>query len=699
MIGQYRFKDDKLIVHTLNMDSVVKSLSSESRLRPIIDVRAQLKQTLYGVHPKKLERIPFLVFGGKLNQLDASNIELVHYTGYVMLEFNNLENEVAAVSLRSDAAQMPQTLLAFVGCSGRSVKVVVSFTLRDSTLPTAELQIEHFHAEAYLRAVKYYEPQLNHPVSLKEPTPIQACRMSYDAAAYYNPHPVVIQIDQPTRMPALSFKQTPEVVPIDPVERLMPGMKRTGRLAVLYNMALVNTTQKAVFYTAETGKLQLKEFLTSLAENCYQAGIPEEEALGWTFLLHDLEPHQLEARTTFRAVYLLKRSLQRPTSDQLPKSISFVLSIEAFMTRRYFFRHNEMSNTIEYASRSSMYGDFKPYDTKASHTICIEAQREGIAVWDKDIDRFVLSDYVQTYHPITDFLNELPPWDGVDHIRELAQRIPTASTAWHDRFFRWFLSMVAHWQQLDTQHANSATPLLVGNQGCGKSTFCLNLLPPALRSYYTDSLDFSKRREVELALHRYALINLDEFDSIKSSQQSYVKQVLQKVNVSTRLPYQSTTQLLRRYATFIATSNNFDLLTDPTGSRRYICIEITGKISYDQPINYDQLYAQAVALLAQNERYWFTQAEEEAITEDNQSFQQLPVEELLFQQYFTISEATEAKQWLLATEILTVLAKKQKGFALSKKVIVNFGRILKRHKVPSKRSSRGTVYAVEGYGV
>ena len=697
MIGQYRFMGDKLIVHTLNLDSVVKSLCELTRLRPITEVRAQLKQTIYGVQPRKLERVPFLVFGGKINLIDPSNIELVHYTGYVMLEFNNLENEARANSLRYEAAQMPQTLLTFVGCSGRSVKVVVPFTLRDGTLPSKEQEIECFHAEAYMRAIKYYEPQLNHPVSLKEPTPIHACRMSYDAAVHYNPEATAIQIDQPTKMPLFSFKQTPEAVPTDPVERLLPGIQRTGRLAVLYNMALANTTQKAVFYTAETGKLQLKSFLTSLAENCYQAGIPEEEALGWTFLLHDLAPHALEARTTFRAVYLLKKAIQYPIL--MPKSTVFVLLIEEFMNRRYFFRHNEMSNTIEYASRAAMYGDFKPYDTKASHTICIEAQREGIAVWDKDIDRFVLSDYVQTYHPITDFLNELPPWDGVDHIRELAQRIPTESTAWHDRFFRWFLSMVAHWQQLDTQHANSATPLLVGNQGCGKSTFCLNLLPPALRSYYTDSLDFSKRREVELALHRYALINLDEFDSIKSSQQSYVKQVLQKVNVSTRLPYQSTTQLLRRYATFIATSNNFDLLTDPTGSRRYICIEITGKISYDQPINYDQLYAQAVALLAQNERYWFTQAEEEAITEDNQSFQQLPVEELLFQQYFTISEATEAKQWLLATEILTVLAKKQKGFALSKKVIVNFGRILKRHRVPSKRSSRGTVYAVEGVGV
>ena len=101
--------------------------------------------------------------------------------------------------------------------------------------------------------------------------------------------------------------------------------------------------------------------------------------------------------------------------------------------------------------------------------------------------------------------------------------------------------MVAHWLGLDREHGNSTTPLLVGDQGCGKSTYCLNILPPELRQFYTDSIDFSKRRDTELALHRYALVNIDEFDSVKDTHQSYLKHILQKANVSTRCPIRRPT--------------------------------------------------------------------------------------------------------------------------------------------------------------
>lgn len=255
--------------------------------------------------------------------------------------------------------------------------------------------------------------------------------------------------------------------------------------------------------------------------------------------------------------------------------------------------------------------------------------------------------------------------------------------------------MVAHWMQLDKEHGNSTTPLLVGDQGCGKSTYCLNLLPPSLRPFYTDSIDFGNKKEAELALHRYALINIDEFDSVKASHQSFLKHVLQKAVVNARLPYQSTTRSLRRYATFIATSNNFDLLTDPTGSRRFICVEVEGLIDYLQPVDYEQLYAEAKEMLRRGERYWFTHEEETAIVENNWRFQQIPAEEQLFLRYFCISEDTEGIEPLLASEILDIIAEKQPGFVITKKMILNFGKLLKRNNVPNKRMTRGTCYYVE----
>ena len=187
------------------------------------------------------------------------------------------------------------------------------------------------------------------------------------------------------------------------------------------------------------------------------------------------------------------------------------------------------------------------------------------------------------------------------------------------------------------------------------------------------------------------MINIDEFDSVKSSHQSFLKHILQKAVVNTRLPYQSASRNLRRYATFIATSNNYDLLTDPTGSRRFICVEVKSRIDYAQPIDYDQLYAEAKELLRRGERFWFTPEEEALITENNRDFQQQPAEEQLFLRYFKIAEDIEEAKPLLASEILDMIAEKQPGFNITKTMILNFGKLLKRNSVPNKRTMRGLV--------
>ena len=195
---------------------------------------------------------------------------------------------------------------------------------------------------------------------------------------------------------------------------------------------------------------------------------------------------------------------------------------------------------------------------------------------------------------IEDYLTRLPVWDGKDRIRPLAARIPCDNVRWEQLFYTWFLSMVAHWQGRDKQHGNSLSPLLVGGQGCGKSTFCFNLLPPDLNKYYTDSIDFSKKRDAELYLTRFGLINIDEFDQVSSRHQGFLKHLLQKPVVNVRKPHATQVESVKRYASFIATSNHTDLLGDPSGSRRFICIEVK-MIDNAQPIDYLQLYAQAVA--------------------------------------------------------------------------------------------------------
>lgn len=688
-VTQYRYKKDALLLYSRDLESLVSTLKAESTLKQIAVIRDSFRASLPGRQDGRIKSLPALVFGVTCCKREGQ-IQMNRYNGCILLEMNGLNDVADAENVRREAAGMPQTLLAFVGISGRSVKIVVPFTLPDGSLPRKEEKARLFHAAAYQLAVKHYQPQLSSMIALKEPLLMRGCRISYDPGVYYNPHAVAIRIEQPLQMPPeceLRIVQNPSD---DPLERLMPGLSRNGCIATLYSVVLM----EAIRIFGKTGGDDVEALFIELAQNCSKLGIPEEEAVGWTLRYDVLKPYETAIRTTFRSAYQLKKMVNG--GSFLPAGMSLVMQLEEFMDRRYFFRQNEMSGEVEYLDRSIIQFTYRPYTSKVRNTICMEAQKEGLNVWDKDIDRYVHSDQVSMYHPLECYLDNLPTWDGKDYIRRVADRVPCSNPKWRDQFFRWFLSMVAHWLGLDMEHGNSTTPLLVGDQGCGKSTFCLNLLPPVLRPFYTDSIDFGNRREAELSLNRYALINIDEFDSIKPSHQSFLKHVLQKATVNTRLPYQSAARNLRRYATFIATSNNFDLLTDPTGSRRFVCVEIEGIIDYLQPIDYEQLYAQAKEMLKREERFWFTHEEEAEIVESNRRFQQQPAEEQLFLQYFKPSPDMGAgRNPLLAVEILDRIAQKRKDFIVTKTMILSFGKLLKRNHVLNKRTTRGCCYYVD----
>lgn len=675
-------------MRSVEIEKLLDALRTENQSKLVSTTRDKIIYAMPGAQSSHLQKLPIIAFGGTFRKTGETHPPLRLYSGLVLLEVNHLADIQEAVQIRQQAAAMPQTLLTFIGFSGKSVKIVVPFTLPDGTLPRSPEQIKRFHTQAYLTAARYYQPQLERGITLKKPALTHGCRMSYDPQLAYNPDAVAIRIEQPATMPDTEMIRIIPEMPSDPLERLMPGMTRNYRIATLFSVAMVDAIRKS-------GRIQddnLKPLITQLAQNCLNADIPEEDAVQCVLLYNDLAPREMEIRSTFRSVYLLKKAFSRQVF--LPEIMSLTMQLEEFMQRRYEIRCNKMSGEVEYRDKSLVRFTFSPFTREARNSICTEAHKEGLNVWDKDIERYVYSDNAADFYPIEEYLGHLPVWDGKDHIRTLAGRVPCNNSRWPDQFYRWFLSMVAHWLGLDQEHGNSTTPLLVGDQGCGKSTYCLNILPPELRSFYTDSIDFSKRRDTELALHRYALVNIDEFDSIKESQQSYLKHVLQKANVSTRLPYQTANRNLRRYATFIATSNNFDILTDPTGSRRFICIEVMGTIDYIQPIDYEQLYAQAMEALANDERYWFTHEEEAEIVANNQQFQQIPPEEQLFLQYFRTPKEKETGEFLLAIEILDRIRQKTHNFNYTKTVISSFGRLLKRNNIPSKRSRKGTIYQV-----
>lgn len=243
-------------------------------------------------------------------------------------------------------------------------------------------------------------------------------------------------------------------------------------------------------------------------------------------------------------------------------------------------------------------------------------------------------------------------------------------------------------------HANSTSPLLIGPQGCRKSTFCRIILPPELRFGYTDSLDFKSKRDAEMHLGRFLLINMDEFDQISESRQGFLKHLLQKPAANLRKPYGTSIQEMRRYALFIGTSNHKDLLSDTSGSRCFVCVEVTNPIRTNVTINYRQLYAQALHDILHGERYWFDDEDEAILKDSNREFEQVSPLEQLFHCCFRLPEEGEEGEYLSSMQMLEVLHARNREIKLNGGNLKAFGRILKKNEVKSKRANRGILYWV-----
>ena len=672
----------------IELSDVMTAIRSGEQARVVNEHREILSSSMPGDRNIHATDIPVLFFAARFRKKE-NRIEYQAYNGLVLVEAGNLADREEVAAVKKLASLAPQTMAAFAGSSGKSVKILVPFVLPDGSLPEKRELAELFHAVAYRRAVAFYQAHLQRHIEMGEEASLErGCRHSFDPGLYYNPSATPLIQEQPMQMPAEPTYREVVAKEEDPLLRMMPGYDRSRIVSRFYNACMLDALEKTG--GLDEGK-EVRPFLTRLAENCFRSGIPEEDVVRWTKISRNLELFEEEIRETIHMVYQLSKCFGK--KPVMPAEQLLSIKTDEFMKRRYEFRRNMLAGEVEFRARGSYYIHFAPVTETVLNSIGLNAQAEGLALWDRDVKRYVYSDRVPVFYPLEDYLEYLPEWDGKDHIRALADTLPTANPQWRNLFYIWFLSMTAHWYRREHLHANSSLPLLVGPQGCGKSTWCRNLLPPSLRMYYTDSIDFSNKRDAELMLTRFALINIDEFDSVSAAYQSFLKNVLQKPVVNARQPYKRSIQALHRYASFIATCNNYDLLTDPTGSRRFICIEISGTIDNSKSIDYEQLYAQAVAALKNGERYWFTSEEEFSTTRNNEVFQQLPVEEQLFLQYFRAARPGEESQELSAIEILQYL-QSESGIKLGNKRLTYFGRLLQKNKIPSRRTMKGTCYSV-----
>ena len=375
-----------------------------------------------------------------------------------------------------------------------------------------------------------------------------------------------------------------------------------------------------------------------------------------------------------------------------------IVNMMQLLESRYDFRYNTVMKFVEYMPKDKGWYGYQPVDPRVQKRMTLEVQLADIRVSIKDVRNFLESDYIKNYNPIDEYLFQCyDKWDGKDHIRALARTVPTANPHWADWFYTWFLGMVDQWRGYShRQYGNSVAPLLISKQGYNKSTFCRRLLPPELQWGYSDNLILSEKRQVYQAMAQFMVINLDEFNQISPQvQQGFLKNLIQLPTLKYKPPYGSHVMEFPRLASFIATSNMKDILSDPSGNRRFIGVELTGPIDVSVRPNYQQLFAQALSALNNGEKSYFDAQQVKLIMKSNSQFEIIQPIDQYFLLYFELVEDEKEGEYLTAAEIFDYL-KKQIGSSLKVNSLMGFGRKLANmSELKHKRFADGMKYLVK----
>ena len=610
-------------------------------------------------------RLPRICFAADYMNRNGKR-QMIAYNGLVVLEVNDLPTYEKAVEIRELAKKLPETMLCFLGGSGRSVKIVCrgelfgSSNKRGKKLPVKEQDIKQFHKNLYETARRAYQNQFGFDIKFLEPRLDRTIYMSADPMTGYNAEARPFYAD--TDSHAL-----PQPVVISREEdRLMPGRTVTRTYHLNWTF-IVESVMGRYFELPDEDKVTT--LLMQIASMCLDQGIPKAHAQGLTLLHPVLNRDKLLVQKIFQTVYSVAEQEEYYEKHKIkplksvPEDTIQAMKTEIFLNSNYDMRKNLLTGVAEYREKFSDDQQFKPLTEEVRNDMTLRATELGLKAWDRNVNRFIDSTRIEQYDPINAWLDQLPKWNGHDYIADLAARVPTSQPHWEKYLKFWMIGMVAQWRESDKQlTGNALTPLLIGRQGCGKTRFCKIILPPELRDYYNDKLNFKNEFDLNIALTSFALINIDEFDKTTNSQQIVLKYLLSSSDVKFRPPYGKTIKFYRRYTSFIGTTNQMKPLVDPTGSRRFVCVGVNGNINFEDDLEHEQLFAQALHLFNQGERFWLNDEEIKTLIQENEPFQKLnDLVEMIGETFRRPRESEEAKWWSLG-DISQLLATRYQNF-------------------------------------
>ncbi len=585
--------------------------------------------------------IPAALFEGGRRQEHIKSL-----TGVGMVDFDHVpagQLESLAAAVASD----PHTLMSYRTASGSGLRVLFRYTSQQPTVA---------YIDAWKWGNEYYAMVTGLPYDEATKDPTRLSFFTHDPDAVLNPEAVPFSIvtNEEVNHELSALQECPEPLPqgemcADLARRIaqdhIPYVEGRRHAHLLYRAFLMNRMG-----------VESDAVAAALAPDCPRG---EREARDIALWVRDHGSTDFGTWKAERFRHDRKRpTLSQKASGEQPVSNASARyatpdEIRAYLTSRGLMRYNSLSGDVEVWSGECQR--FEPVNDRTVNSLwhsCIAAL--GKYARPQDFDREFNSDALPVFDPIADFLGSLPRWDGTDHIGALAARVHT--TAGAERFagcFRkWFVSMVASWR--DPKVLNQNILVFIGAQGIYKSTFFRSLLPPALERYFLakgNSTYVSK--DDKLAVSGYALIDFEEIDSMKDADLNALKALVTTEIISERAAYARNREKRPHIASFCGTGNNKTFLTDLTGNRRWLPFEVERIESpYENPIDYLQLYAQALTLIEEGFRYWFTREEDLELEAYKNEFAEPCLEAELLDKYFRRPTEFECGNFYTNAEIL-----------------------------------------------
>ena len=682
------FLDFYRIIAEMTEEEIVSAIGSPKYRNTVESVRRIFLEQGEKAANEEKKKLPSVTFSANYRG-GRSNATLVKYLGYIVIDIDHLSKEELARILQTVRA-CSYTRIAFISPKGMGLKIIAHTQRPDGTLPDTIQEIEDFHNAAYNKVASFYSQLCQTEIDTSGQDVGRTCLLSYDPGIYFNRDATPFIVEQPPL-----FYKTQK-------KKKTPGRKKqetdnnpvSEETALNYHSSHASLMVTLNYYHNKSEKYtegNRNNYLHHLACKYNRHGIPEQEAAAFIKSLFT----DLPAEETDSLIASAYAHTEEFNTNKLNSTQKRMLQIEQHISECYETRYNELLHIMEYrrrVSKTEQPDPFRILDDRMENSIWMEMNELGYACNVKMIQNLIYSDFSSSYHPIREYFKELPEWDGTDYIRILADSVRTNHQSfWTECLERYLVGMCAAATQDDV--VNHTVLLLCSEvQNIGKTTFINNLLPPELRTYLSTGLINPNSKDDLAKIAQSMLINLDEFEGMSGRDLNTFKDLVTRKVISIRLPYARRSQNFPHTASFAGTCNYQEILHDTTGNRRFLCFH-PYSIQFIT-INYAQLYAQIKYLLNKpGYQYWFTQADNERLEENNEAFIFHSPEEEMGLTHIRKPERFEKVYYLTVSEIAELI-RERTGYQYSIGSQIQLGKVMTKHHFESKKGNNGRRYAV-----